>query len=199
MEAQIIILGESITTDINSLRSIQERLPLIDEPAAVLATPPTSVPATIVTPIPTSKTEVFLVHGHEGLDTVARFLEHLDIEPIILSEQASLSKTVLEKLEHYSNVGFAVVLMTPDDLGMAKNDTDTLRPRARQNVVLELGYFFALLGRGHVAALHTGNLEFPSDIAGLVYIPFDTNGAWKLILAREMKAAGLLIDMNKTI
>lgn len=196
-EANLLI--SSINNNINYLRSLQERLPLIDEAASVTAASATPAPTTDTPAVAVSRKDVFLVHGHEGVDTVARFLERLDLNPIVLNEQASLGSTVLEKLEHHRNVAFAVVLMTPDDLGAAKGEADQLRPRARQNVVLELGYFFALLGRGHVAALHLGNLELPSDIAGLIYIPFDNAGAWKFLLAREMQAAGLQIDLNKAM
>jgi hypothetical protein len=144
--------------------------------------------------------KVFVVHGHdEGpRETVARFLERLDFEPIILHEQPSRGRTVIEKVEAHSDVGFAVVLLTPDDEGCEKGSKP--RPRARQNVVLELGYFVGRLGRDHVCALRRGDdLEIPSDFGGVVYVPFDNSDGWKQTLGRELEAAGLRIDWNKAM
>ena len=141
--------------------------------------------------------EVFLVHGHDDAarESVARFLEQLDFTAIILHEQANSGKTIVEKLEAHSKVAFAVVLLTSDDEGRKKG-TNTLVGRARQNVILELGYFIGLLGRPNVCALHRGDIEKPSDYLGVLFIPMDSTGAWKLQLAKEMKAAGLELDMN---
>jgi len=104
--------------------------------------------------------------------------------------------TVIEKIEKYSDVDFAVVLLTPDDIGGKKGDAD-LQPRARQNVILELGYFISKLSRANVCALKKGDVETPSDFAGVVYTPMDEAGGWKLTLARELKAAGISIDYAK--
>lgn len=144
-------------------------------------------------------TEIFIVHGHDeaAKEGVARFLEKLGLRPIILHEQANAGLTIIEKFERYSNVAFAVVLLTPDDKGAAKDSTHDLKPRARQNVILELGYFVGKLGRSAVCALHKGGVELPSDIQGVVYVDMDNAGAWKIALAREIKEAGLPIDMNK--
>ena len=142
----------------------------------------------------------FIVHGHDeaAREAVARVLEGLGIEPVILHEQANRGMTVIEKLERYGNVGFAVVLLTPDDEGREPGVADEpLRPRARQNVVLELGYFVGLLKRERVCALYKPPIELPSDYAGVVYVPMDDLGAWKLPLARELRAAGYTIDMNR--
>ncbi len=143
----------------------------------------------------------FLVHGHDdGMrEFVARYLEQLGIKPIILHEQASRGRTVIEKLERHANVPFAVVLLTPDDLGGAQAEREHLQSRARQNVVLELGFFVGRLGRERVCALYKGPLELPSDYVGVVYVPFDEAGGWRLLLARELKAAGFAIDMNQAI
>jgi predicted nucleotide-binding protein len=104
--------------------------------------------------------KVFLVHGRDDAarETVARFLERLGLEAVILHAQATRGRTFIEKLEHYSGADCAVVLLTPDDVGALKTDAAKLQPRARQNVVLELGYFVALLGRDHVCALHPETL-----------------------------------------
>jgi predicted nucleotide-binding protein len=142
---------------------------------------------------------VFVVHGHDGelREATARFLDHLGFEAIILHEQASGGRTIIEKVEHYGDVGFAVVLLTPDDEGCEKGGTP--RPRARQNVVWELGYFTARLGRDRVCALTYGNIELPSDFDGVVYVPFDSNGGWKSALSRELEAAGFEIDGKRVM
>lgn len=141
--------------------------------------------------------KVFVVHGHDegARETVARFLERLDFEAIILHEQANQGRTVIEKVEAHGDVGFAVVLLTPDDQGCAIGETP--QPRARQNVLLELGYFIGRLGRNRVCALKRGELEIPSDFGGVVYEPFDASGGWKLALGRELRATGFEIDWNK--
>ncbi|AKB67706.1 TIR domain-containing protein [Methanosarcina mazei] len=156
----------------------------------------------IIKPIIKSN-QVFVVHGHDNemKETVARVLKNIGLEPIILHEQGNLGKTIIEKFESCSeNVSFAVVLLSPDDLGYKKDKTpETAMLRARQNVILELGYFMGKLGRKKVVALNKGgtDLEVPSDILGIVYIPFDPYNGWKLALAKEIKAAGYDIDFGK--
>lgn len=141
--------------------------------------------------------KVFIVHGHdEGpRESLARFLEKIDLDPIILHEQASRGMTIAEKLIANSDVNFAVVLLTPDDHGKTASSSE-LNPRARQNVILELGYFMGYLGRDKVCALVKDDLELPSDYVGTIYIKWDTGGSWKLELARELKAAGCEVDLN---
>jgi predicted nucleotide-binding protein len=142
--------------------------------------------------------EVFVVHGHDAAvkESVARFIERLKLKPIILHEYADQGRTIIEKFEECSSaVGFAVVLLTPDDTGRAVGSAE-LKPRARQNVILELGYFIGVLGRRHVCALKAPSVEVPSDLDGLLYVELDAAGAWRLRLAKEMKAAGLDVDLN---
>jgi len=91
---------------------------------------------------------------------------------------------------------YAVVLLTGDDEGRLRGEQD-LRPRARQNVVLELGFFLGLLGRGRVAVLAAPGVDHPSDISGLVDIPLDPGGAWPHHLLNELEAAGISVDRNK--
>lgn len=145
-------------------------------------------------------TDIFIVHGHntEVKVTVARTLEKLNLNPIILHEKANSGKTVIEKFEKHSNVGFAIVLLTDDDLGKAKSDNE-LNFRARQNVILELGYFIGKLGRNKVCTLYAEGVELPSDINGLLYIKLDNSEHWKIDMAKELKASGYNIDINKII
>lgn len=141
---------------------------------------------------------VFVVHGRDdgARNTVARFLESLELEPIILQEQPNEGRTIPQKFEDHSGVGFAVVLCTPDDVGALASEKDKVRPRPRQNVILELGFFWGKLGRKKVCALLEGDMDMPSDYGGVLYIPLDDSEGWKLALARELRAAGMDIDMN---
>ncbi|MEM7741536.1 MAG: nucleotide-binding protein, partial [Pseudomonadota bacterium] len=139
-----------------------------------------------------SSNKVFIVHGHDHItrDLVASHLLSLGLEPVILQDQASRGRTIVEKFEMYADVAFAVILLTADDFGGANADGEALK-RARQNVVLELGYFFGRLGRENVALLHEDAVELPSDVSGMVYIPL-ANDAWKDALGVELTAAGLI-------
>ena len=142
--------------------------------------------------------KIFIVHGHDGeaRETVARFIEHLGYTPIVLHEQANKGRTIIEKVEANSDVGFAVVLLTPDDEGCIKGGI--LEPRARQNVLLELGYFIGHLGRDRVCTLKKGELVIPSDFLGVVWESMDA-GNWKQSLGRELSAAGYDIDWNRVM
>ena len=145
--------------------------------------------------------KVFVVHGHEESvrESVARYLESLDLKPIILHEQANQGRTIIEKFEDQADAGFAVVLLTPDDLGAIAQDRDSLKPRARQNVILEFGFFIGKLGRNRVCVLKSPCVETPSDIDGVVYIPLGEPDAWKKKLAQELIAAGFKIDANRVL
>lgn len=144
---------------------------------------------------------VFVIHGHDGdaREAVARFLENLGLQPIILHEQPNKGRTIIEKFEDHADVAFAVVLLTPDDEGKRKDDKSEFKPRARQNVILELGFFLGWLGRRHVCSLVKGDVETPSDYDGVVYTKLDDAGAWKMKLVQELKAAGFDVDANKVI
>lgn len=144
--------------------------------------------------------KVFVVHGHDtgARESVARFLESLELQPIILLEQPNSGQTIIEKFEsHAATVSFAVILLTPDDLGGAVGSSQA--DRARQNVIYELGYFTGKLGRGRACLLRKGNVDIPSDLAGVVYTELDTAEGWKLKLIRELKSAGFNIDANKAM
>lgn len=140
---------------------------------------------------------VFIVHGHDGelKQAVARIIEKQGIEAIILSEQANKGRTIIEKFEDYSDVGGAICLFSADDFCRAKNDT-TDNVRARQNVVLETGYFMGKLGRDHVVLLADKGIEMPSDLSGVVYT--DTT-SWQFDLLKELSAIGYKVDLNKLL
>jgi len=145
--------------------------------------------------------KVFIVHGHneEVKIKIARFIEKMGFEPIILHEQASSGSTIIEKIEEYSNVGFGLVLYTPCDIGAKKTETPQFKSRARQNVVFEHGYLIGKIGRNNVCALVMGGVETPNDISGVVYVSLDESDAWQISVAKELKRSGYHVDMNKLI
>ena len=166
----------TVDDDIAKLESIIERLELYPEP------PVQSVSEEVRPPQQAhDSSKVFVVHGHDeaALQAVARFLEKLRLKAIIRREQPDQGRTIIEKFEHCANeVGFAVVLLTPDDLiqaGAAPNNAS----RARQNVIFELGYFAGKLGRGRACLLRKGDVEIPSDLYGVIYTEMDAADGWK--------------------
>ncbi|MDK2375504.1 nucleotide-binding protein [Serratia fonticola] len=181
-----VISGDGYTTDITRdlIREVTEKNSISSRETAV----PLSLNA--------DNKKVFVVHGQDNAikSEMARFLDKAGLEPIILHEQASSSNTIIEKIEAHSNIGYAVVLYTPCDIGAKKIDNPELKSRARQNVVFEHGYFIGRLGRSRVSALLVEGVEAPNDISGVVYIDLDTRGAWKLDLVKELTAAGY--DIN---
>ena len=136
-----------------------------------------------------SPKSVFLVHGREKgtANSVARFIEkEFGLKCTILDEQANIGMTLFEKLEKYSNVEYAVVLLTPDDEGRLADSEDELKRRARQNVIFEMGLFYGLLNRSNVIVLHKEQVELPSDIEGILYVPIDDGEGWKHKLSKEI-------------
>jgi predicted nucleotide-binding protein len=149
----------------------------------------------------TTRPRVFIVHGHDeaAREAAARVVERAGLEAIVLREQPGEGRTILERFEkHSAAADFAVVLLTPDDIGgPCGTSPDQLKPRARQNVIAELFFFIGLLGRNRVCALVKGDIELPSDLAGVVYKEMDPAGHWRLVLAQAMVSAGLPVDLNK--
>lgn len=152
----------------------------------------------------THNNKVFVVYGHdeEARARLDAMLRRWGLEPLILDQLPSEGQTIIEKLEKYTGEAkFGVVLATPDDEGFRRGHADEKALRARQNVVLELGMLLATLGRPRVAILLQQNeaMERPSDIQGLIYIPFKDNLEKDagLLLAKEMTTAGYQIDVAK--
>ncbi|WP_460156876.1 TIR domain-containing protein [Pseudomonas sp. S2_H10] len=145
-----------------------------------------------------NKRNVFIVHGrdNEAKQEVSRFIESIGLKAIILHEQASGGRTIIEKIEHYSgDADFALVLYTPCDRGRGAHETTIpARNRARQNVVFEHGYLMAKLGRENVCALSKGDIETPNDISGVVYVSFDPAGGWKAEVVKELRGCGYVVQ-----
>ena len=186
-----------VQNKLRRLVSVRERLSLLEVAASV-------APATPTRRNPLAATSIFIVHGQNDAAKLAvqGFIREVTpLDPVVLGEEASRGQTIIEKFESVgASATFAVVILTADDLGrLATSEGDSLKPRGRQNVVFEFGYFVGVIGRAHVAVLYEDGVELPSDVQGLVYIPYDSRGAWKMLLARELKAAGIEVDANKMI
>lgn len=147
--------------------------------------------------------KIFIVHGHneEMKQAVARIIGMLDLEPIILHEQPNEGKTIIEKIEkHSQEVFFAIILLSPDDKGCTVDSfPDNAKYRARQNVILEMGYFIGKFGRERVFVLYKESKDFdlPSDITGVLYTSYKDK--WQFELVRELKACGYEVDANKLL
>ena len=183
----VVEYKKDMVGSIKSLEGIRDRLELFSE---------------LDPPERTFGDKIFIVHGHDetAKHKIARFISDLDLSATILDEQPSRGQTIIDKFEeHADEAGFAIVLLTADDVGASKDRTDGLKPRARQNVIMELGYFLCGLGRDRVRILYEEGVELPSDIYGISYVPMDKRGAWKLDLAQEMASVGITVDMNKLL
>lgn len=178
----------------NLLNTMIEDLELVDDSIKVGGVP--KIDAIL-------SNQIFVVHGHNEAmkQDAARILEKLDLDPIILHEKPNESRTIIEKITDYANVSFAVVLLSPDDIGYAKDQPNEAKTRARQNVIFELGFFVGKLGRKNVSVLYQEEKDFEmlSDYKGVLYTPYDTLGKWKFDLIRELKNCGYNVDANKLL
>lgn len=183
-----------VVTDIREkirvLDSIEDRLDVYQY------TPMTPSPSQ-----PAADAPIFLVHGHDlaRRETVRHFLSTVtDRDIIVLANQPNRGQDLLGKLlSHAQQAAFAVVLLTPDDEGKPR-ESENNRARARQNVVFELGLFIGILGRDRVAALNHPSVEIPTDFSGVAYISIEGEG-WQIELARELKAAGIDVSLDKAL
>ena len=185
---------------INSLKGICERLELYYEPAETSQS--TSVNERVSdVPQSTFGGKVFIIYGRDDgvKGDVALFVRDLELKEIILDRRPNEGLiAILDKFEREAKkADFAIALLTPDDVGALKGEADDqIKPRARQNVIFELGYFIKALGREKVCLLITGELENPSDLDGILYVSMNSPNGWHLPLATEMKRAGLTVDLN---
>ena len=181
-----------VETKLGRLQSLMKQLHFYDEGS----------PAPVSNRNAARNQDIFVVHGHdkEAVESVARFIERLDLRAVILQERASGGRTVIEKFEEESSgAGYAVVLLTPDDIGAPGDEPVETKRRARQNVIFELGFFVGRLGRDKVSVLHKGDVDIPSDYQGVIYVAMGEGDAWEIPLAREMKEAGIDFDPSKVL
>ena len=183
----------------NSIATLQKIIELFEE--EISFSTPDAEPLEIksVRKISSSTKKVFLVHGRDNgpKETIARFLSEIGLQPVILHEQPNKGRTIIEKFEDFSDVGFAVILLTPDDVGGLSGGE--IKPRARENVILELGFFLGRFGRDKVCAIVVDGVSVPSDYSGVVFVPLDDTGGWRSKLAKELRAANLDIDKDRLL
>jgi predicted nucleotide-binding protein len=182
----------------NSLALLRQAVKGLEEELADRGDGPTPESAPEVDSAQSS--DIFVVHGRDSnaKTEVARTIERAGLNAVILHELPNAGQTIIEKFERHAGlVGFAVIVLTPDDVGGP--DASELHPRARQNVIGEMFWFAGKLGRNRVCALKKGDLEMPSDFAGVGYTEMDDRGAWKTELLKELKAAGYAVDWGKAL
>lgn len=185
---------DELKSKVQYLEALKEMLQIIPTAAIKENTPSDRLQTT-------NSKKVFIVHGHNHAlrNEVELLVKQLDFEPIVLFKEPNLGDTVIEKLfRKMDDASFAIVLYTKCDEGKAVEE-DHLKPRARQNVVFEHGLMCGLIGRKRVVALVEDGVEIPSDLSGIIYIRIDEAKRWQFDVAREMKAAGLDVDLNKLL
>lgn len=196
---KIADLYKSIDQKIHRIDSIIERLELIP-----LSNSASSAETTEEQPDRgQAKTKkVFVVHGHDEIakTNLEVFLHEIGLEPVVLHRQADEGLTIIEKFEKHSDVGYAFILLTPDEITYIKADQDKKDDerkkefRARPNVIFEFGYFVGKLGRSRVCCLYTGDVSLPSDVSGMIYKKF-TNSIEEVAysIIKDLKASGYAI------
>ncbi len=186
---------DRVRENVRRLESIHQRLGLMDE----FASQPTDDSG------PQSDSArsnaVFIVHGANELHKteVARFLERLGLRPVILHEQQNQGRTLIEKFEQEAAVGYAIVILSADDVGGRKGtEHSKLESRARQNVIFELGFFYGRIGRNKTCVLREPDVELPSDLQGQVWVTImDGNRSWERKVAlRAVSTNSRLPDMT---
>lgn len=193
LSEQIADVYKDVDKKIHRLDSIIERLELI--PLAVSA----SAPEQLQTGSISRGKKVFVVHGHDDAakTNFEVFLHEVGLEPVVLHRQADQGLTVIEKFEKHSEVGYAFILLTPDEAAYLAADAQKpeserkIEWRARPNVIFEFGYFIGKLGRSRVCCLYTGNVSLPSDVNGMIYKRYEKSVeevGYSII--KDLKAAG---------
>lgn len=140
--------------------------------------------------------KIFIIHGHdeEMKNKVQLLLTRSCLEDVVLHEQPDKGRTIIEKLmEEGRGACYAIALLSPDD------ELENGSLRARQNVILEIGYFLGRLGRDRIRLLKKGDIEIPSDLKGIIYENYDENGNWRMKILKEMKAVGINIDIEEVL
>ena len=211
MQSIEVQLREALTSELRPQKELPREEPLVEKPLQeepFKETPPKrEQPREELPPKMASNQgqlpggNVLLIHGRDEAtkESVLEFLEKLGLHPSVLHEQPDGGKSMMEKFGESSDIHFAIILLTPDDIATPRNKPKERQTRVSQNVIFEFGYFLSKLGRGRVCALYKEGVEIPSDYPGAVSIPMDSRGGWRLLVAKEIKQAGMEIDLNKAM
>jgi len=208
IEAQ---LREALTSELKPPKELPKEEPLIEKPSQeepLKEAPPRRellreepLPTVVFNQSELSGGHILLIHGRDEAtkETVSAFIEKLGLRASILHEQPNEGRSIIEKFGEPSNIDFAIILFTPDDIAAPRNKPKERQTRVSQNVIFEFGYFLGKLGQGRVCVLCKEGVEIPPDCSGVTYIPMDSRGGWRLLVAKEIKQAGIEIDLNKAI
>jgi predicted nucleotide-binding protein len=210
MKSMQVQLREALTRESEPPEELPKEEPLIEEPpkeeskeVTPMREQPTEEPppTRVLNQSQLPGGNVLLIHGRDeaAKESILEFLEKVGLRVIILHEQPDGGKSMIEKFGESPDIHFAIILLTPDDITSPRSKPKERQTRVGQNVIFEFGYFLGKLGRGRVCALYKEGGEIPSDYSGTVYIPMDSRGGWRLLIAREIKQAGIEIDLNKAI
>ena len=194
LSARISIHKKHIGSSVANLRSLLNKLELIPLSESINDTQPSSSCRKEYS------SKIFIVHGHDDIskNELEIFLRSIGLEPIVLHRQADEGLTIIEKFEKHSDVGYAFILLTPDEVAYlrsedAKPDDERKKElRARPNVIFEFGYFVGKLGRSRVCCLHTGDVSSPSDVSGMIYKRYQSNiEETGVSIMRDLKNCGI--------
>lgn len=211
MQSMEVRLREALTGELKPQKELQREERFIEKPLQEEPFPEVSLkkeqpmaglpPLTMFDRPQLSRGDILLVHGRDeaAKQSLLEFLEKLGLHPLVLHEQPDGGRNLIQKSEGFSNILFAIILITPDDIAAPRNKPKEKQVRVSQNVIFELGYLMGKLGRSRVCALYKEEVEIPSDYSGTVYIPMDSRGGWRLLIAKEIKQAGIEVDLNKAI
>jgi hypothetical protein len=144
---------------------------------------------------------ILLIHGRDAgaKESVLKFIGQLGLRALTLQEQPNGGRSIVEKFGELSNTQFAIILFTPDEIAVSRDKSKEKQVRVSQHVMFEFGYVVAKLGHRRVCALYDEGVEIPPEVSGVATIPMDFRGAWRLLVAREFKQAGVEVDLNKAI
>jgi len=208
IEAQ---LRETLTKELKSPKELPKEEPLIEKPLQekpLKEVPPRREqpreeppPTVAFNETQLSGGNILLIHGRDEAtkESLLEFLQKLELRAIILHEQPDGGKSMMEKFGESPDIHFAIILLTPDNIASPRNKPKERQTLVGQNVIFEFGYFLGKLGRGRVCALYKEGVEIPSDYPGVMTIPMDSRRGWRLLVAKEIKQAGMEIDLNKAI
>jgi predicted nucleotide-binding protein len=144
---------------------------------------------------------ILLIHGHDEAtkESVSKFIQTLGLRALVLHEQPNGGRGIIEKFGESSNINFAIILLTPNDITSPQNKPGEQQAQISQSVIFEFGYFLGKLGHGRVCVLYKEGGEIPLDYSNIMCIPLDSRGGWRLLVAKEIKQAGIDIDLNKAM
>jgi predicted nucleotide-binding protein len=194
-------LREALTSELKPPKELSEQEPLKEAPPRREHLREEPLPTVVFNQSELPGGHILIIHGRDeaAKETVSAFIEKLGLRASILHEQPNGRRSIIEKFGELSNIDFAIILFTPDDTAAPRNKPKEKQTRVSQNMIFEFGYFLGKLGQGRVCVLYKEGVEIPPDYSGVTTIPMDSRGGWRVLVAKEIKQAGIEIDLNKAI